>query len=72
MLKCPGSMGARRPEIVYVTCSKCGEEVEMFSDEQKTECGSCGAIVLREKTLTCTDWCKYAKECMEELKNARQ
>lgn len=64
VFRCPGSEGARRPEIVFVKCQSCGEEVEMFSDEQATKC-SCGAVVCREKAPSCVDWCKYVKECVK-------
>ncbi len=65
MDKCPGSAIVRRPEIVVLTCPKCGEEVEIFSDEEKAAC-ECGEVIFREKTVSCTDWCKYAKECLEK------
>ncbi|MDI6655322.1 MAG: hypothetical protein QME59_05485 [Candidatus Hydrothermarchaeota archaeon] len=52
MFKCPGSEAVKRPEIILLTCPKCGEEVEIFSDEQAAKC-SCGNVV-----------CKYAKECV--------
>lgn len=63
VFKCPGSEAVKRPEIIILTCPKCGKEVEMFSDEQAAKC-SCGAVVCREKTPSCADWCKYAKECI--------
>lgn len=28
-----------------ISCSKCGADVEMWSDEKETECESCGANV---------------------------
>jgi hypothetical protein len=64
---CPGTTGVRRPTIELISCPVCGREVEIFSDEHRTKC-KCGAIVFREKSPTCFEWCKYAEKCKEELK----
>lgn len=64
VFECPGSKSVKRPEIILITCPKCGGEVEIFSDEETAKC-SCGEIICREKTPSCTDWCKYADDCLK-------
>jgi len=56
--RCPGSGGIRTPIPSLKPCPKCGQEVEVWSDELKARCSNCGAI----------DWCKAAKECLGEEK----
>ncbi len=68
--KCPGTASVARPELLLVPCSKCGEDVEVFSDEERAKCDHCGAIIFREKSPSCFDWCKYAEECLDELKKS--
>jgi len=64
---CPGAKSAVRPEIVFVRCNSCSGEVEMFTDEIRTDCPHCGAVVFREKNLSCFDWCQYAEKCKKDL-----
>jgi DNA-directed RNA polymerase subunit RPC12/RpoP len=47
--KCPGQ-DSRNLQITLHKCEKCGNEVELFSDETKAKCRNCGEIVYREKT----------------------
>lgn len=62
---CPGSSKFKRPEPENIKCSKCGSEVEIWSDEIQVTCPSCNYKILREfKGASCLDWCKYAKECV--------
>ncbi|MCS4540996.1 MAG: hypothetical protein HY929_01535 [Euryarchaeota archaeon] len=67
-VKCPGSAAIRRPTIVIVKCTNCGEEVEIFADEMKAKCDKCGTIVFRESVPSCIEWCSYAKKCIGEEK----
>ncbi len=46
------------------TCSKCGAEVEIFSDELRVRCYKCKEFVYKEMTPSCIDWCGSAKECL--------
>ncbi len=62
---CPGATNLRRPTIVYKTCPKCGEEIEMFSNDVKMDCENCGFTVYNN-TMSCVQWCEYAKECVGE------
>lgn len=65
--RCPGTASISRPELLLVECPKCGEEMEIFSDEERAVCDSCGSTVFREKAPSCFDWCTYSEECREEL-----
>ncbi|MEK6646494.1 MAG: HD domain-containing protein [Candidatus Firestonebacteria bacterium] len=63
--KCPGS-DTRFIKVEVHKCDKCGYEVEFFSDEVNTRCPKCKNTVYREKTPSCIDWCKHARECIGE------
>jgi len=64
MYKCPGSQKFSQPQADNIKCPFCGKDVEIWSDEPKATCSSCGKDILREEGATCLDWCKYAKECV--------
>src|SRR3989338_2133618 len=66
MFECPGSQKFRQPQPEYMKCPKCGEEVEIWTDEVKTTCPKCKSPVMRKEELSCLEWCKYAKECVGE------
>jgi len=66
--RCPGASDIVRPTLVNVKCGKCGNEIEMFTDEFKTTCEKCGTTVFREENPSCIDWCAHAKECIGEEK----
>ncbi len=68
MLDCPGASAIKAPTIETLKCSKCGEEVEMFTDETSTKCDGCGTEVTRAADLACIEWCEAAKECVGEEK----
>ena len=61
---CPGSIGLRQPKPEEVPCHRCSEEVEIWSDEIKARCPSCGALVTRDVPPSCIDWCKWAEQCV--------
>jgi Fe-S-cluster-containing dehydrogenase component len=61
--KCPGQ-DTRNLTIDLVNCSNCGTEVEIFSNEVKAKCDSCGEWVYKEQMPSCIDWCPSAKECV--------
>jgi len=44
-------------------CTQCGAELEIFSDEDKVLCYTCGVMVFREKQSPCIEWCVSAREC---------
>jgi len=62
---CPGAIGIRRPTIKVKICPKCGEEMEIFSDEVKVNCSNCGFTIYNDLE-SCIQWCQYAKECVGE------
>jgi hemerythrin-like domain-containing protein/predicted RNA-binding Zn-ribbon protein involved in translation (DUF1610 family) len=61
---CPGSRAIREPIPEYMNCSKCGREVEIWTDELKATCPGCGSKVYRAQQASCIDWCPHAKECV--------
>lgn len=63
---CPGAKMVRQPKPEMFPCPRCGEEVEIWSDELRGTCPSCGTTVLRDGTVSCLDWCKFGKECVGE------
>ncbi|HWQ67637.1 MAG TPA: hypothetical protein VN372_12330 [Methanospirillum sp.] len=66
---CPGVTSIKTPTLTIKKCPQCGEEVEIFSNEVKSACTECGFVIYND-TLTCIEWCKYAKECVgEEMYN---
>ena len=77
MLKesCPGSAEIRQPTPEDIRCQKCGEKIEIWSDEPDTACKNCGHMNARPIGTSCIEWCAYAKECvgaekLERLKKA--
>lgn len=62
---CPGNDGRSLTAGIY-KCLPCGGEVEMFSDEQRRRCPSCGLMVVKEQAPTCMLWCQHARECIGE------
>ncbi len=65
-VRCPGSLKTTSPTIIERRCNKCGRVVEMFADEEKTEC-RCGNAVFKDRIPTCVVWCKSAEECMGDI-----
>lgn len=61
---CPGSENIRNPSPDYIPCRKCGEEVEIWSDEVQAKCSNCGTVNYKEKPPACIDWCKFAEQCI--------
>lgn len=62
---CPGVANIRTPTLSIKKCPRCGEEIEIFSNDVKVTCGGCG-LVIYNGILSCVQWCKYAKECVGE------
>lgn len=55
----------RTPTIVEKVCPKCGNLIEMFSIDSQMACDKCGFVAYNE-TLSCVQWCEYAKQCVGE------
>jgi DNA-directed RNA polymerase subunit RPC12/RpoP len=65
-MHCPGSLAVREPKPETLYCPKCGNEVEIWTDERMARCRNCGAPVLKDRGASCLDWCKMSKECVGE------
>lgn len=64
---CPGSKRIKTPYPEEIKC-RCGQIVEIWSDEASSICKKCKKKVTREMVPTCLDWCSVAKECVGEKK----
>jgi len=63
--KCPGNKGFLEPVPELHKCSKCGAEVEIWTNEIMRKCNSCGTSVYRQLNVGwCLRWCPYAKDCI--------
>ena len=60
---CPGAANLRTPTLSIKKFPRCGEEVELFSNDISVKCSSCGFVVYND-ILSCVQWCKHAKECV--------
>ena len=58
-----GCQGKPQIKIMEKTCPQCGHEVEIFSIDTQVACENCGFVIYND-TLTCVQWCKYARKCM--------
>lgn len=55
----------KTPTIIEKNCPQCGHEIELFSIDTEMKCENCGFVVYND-TLSCVQWCKYAKQCVGE------
>ena len=53
----------RTPTILDKVCPQCGHEIEMFSTDTEVVCENCGFVAYND-TLSCVQWCKYARQCV--------
>ena len=53
----------RTPTIIEKTCPHCGSLIEMFSIDTEVACEKCGFVAYND-TLSCVQWCKYARKCV--------
>ena len=59
----------RTPTIHEKTCPQCGQIIELFSIDTEMACENCGFVAYND-TLSCVQWCRYAKQCVgEEMYN---
>ena len=59
----------RTPTIHEKICPNCGSIIELFSIDTEVPCDNCGFVAYND-TLSCVQWCKYAKQCVgEEMYN---
>jgi len=65
MNQCPGAASIRMPRLEIRACPRCGEEIEVFSNEASAKCLKCGLVIYND-LVSCVEWCEYAKECVGE------
>ena len=59
----------RTPTIHEKICPVCGSIIELFSIDTEMPCENCGFVAYND-TLSCVQWCQYAKQCVgEEMYN---
>ena len=59
----------RTPTIHEKICPQCGSIIELFSIDTEVACDNCGFVAYND-TLSCVQWCQYAKKCVgEEMYN---
>ena len=46
-------------------CPQCGNIIELFSVDTEVACEHCGFVAYND-TLSCVQWCQYAKQCVGE------
>ena len=55
----------KTPTIIERVCPQCGHEIELFSIDTQMPCENCGFAAYND-TLSCVQWCQYAKQCVGE------
>ena len=55
----------KTPTIQEKVCPRCGHVIEMFSIDTQMPCENCGFVAYND-TLSCVQWCQYAKQCVGE------
>ena len=55
----------RTPTIQEKVCPNCGSIIELFSIDTQMACEKCGFVAYND-TLSCVQWCQYAKQCVGE------
>ena len=55
--------GAIYASNVALICPQCGNPVEVFSIDTEVTCDRCGFVIYND-TLSCVQWCKYARQCV--------
>ena len=53
----------RTPTIHEKICPRCGNTIEIFSVDTEVACDRCGFVAYND-TLTCVQWCRYARRCV--------
>ena len=55
----------KTPTIIEKSCPNCGHTIELFSIDTQMPCEKCGFVAYND-TLSCVQWCQYAKQCVGE------
>lgn len=58
-----GCQGKPQIRITEKICPQCGHEIEIFSIDVEAVCENCSFTIYND-TVTCAQWCKYAKLCL--------
>ncbi len=69
-MQCPGqdSRYWDNEAIFETNCSKCGNKIEFFKDDNKRKCKQCGEEMLNPKIdFGCASYCQYAEQCLGSL-----
>ena len=53
----------KTPTIIEKVCPNCGHEIELFSIDTQMACEKCGFVAYND-TLSCVQWCQYARKCV--------
>ena len=57
-----GCQGKPQIRIMEKPCPRCGQEIEIVSVDTEAVCTNCGFVIYND-TLTCVQWCQYARKC---------
>ena len=49
--------------FIVKNCPQCGHEIELFSIDTQMPCEHCGFVAYND-TLSCVQWCQYARQCV--------
>jgi hypothetical protein len=61
---CPGLRDFLQPKPSYIKCHVCSNDLEIWSDENKTVCPECEAEWKRpDSNASCLDYCEFADKC---------
>jgi hypothetical protein len=70
---CPGLRSFLQPTPSYTMCHVCHGELEIWSDEDRATCPSCGAEWRRpDKSAACLEYCEYADKCRGIIESRRK
>ncbi len=53
----------KTPTIHEKICPQCGNVIELFSIDTQMACEKCGFVAYND-TLSCVQWCEYARKCV--------
>ena len=60
-----GCQGKPQTQVLEKACPQCGHEIEIFTVDTEAVCENCGFVIYND-TLSCVQWCKYARKCFSD------